>query len=521
MDETYDVVVVGGGAAGLSGALALGRARRSVLVVDAGEPRNAHAGHVHNYLGREGTPPGELIAIGRAEVAQYGVQVDSGTVTKAAPTDRGFTVHLEDGRQVQARRLLVTTGLTDELPDLPGLAQGWGRNVLHCPYCHGWEVRDQFLGILATGSFAIHQALLFRQWTSDLQFFLHTAPALTADEREQFDACGIAVVEGPVAAWEDGGVRMRSGELVPRTALVVSPVFTARAAVLESLGLRTTPVEMAGHVFGTQVASDPTGPTDVPGVWVAGNVADVRAQVIGSAAAGLAAGAAINADLVAEDTRLAVERARVFGEAAWDTRYRSHASAIWSGDPNRVLVAETADLPPGRALDVGCGEGADALWLAERGWQVEGVDISTVALVRAAVEAARRDLQVRWLHADLLTDPPSDDAYDLVTSHFMHLPTAEREWLYAALAAAVAPGGTLLLVGHHPSDLHTTMHRPALPDMFFTADDLAAKLESDRWDILVAEARPRSATDPQGQQITIHDTVLRARKRTDTHPVTQ
>jgi thioredoxin reductase len=311
VDETYDVVVVGGGAAGLSGALALGRARRSVLVVDSGDPRNAPAGHVHNYLGREGTPPGELLAIGRAEVAQYGVQIEAGAVTKAAPTDRGFTVQLEDGRQVQARRLLATTGLTDELPDLPGLAQAWGRNVLHCPYCHGWEVRDKPLGILGTGPFGVHQALLFRQWTTDLTFFLHTAPALTAEEREQLDARGITVVEGPVAAWEDGGVRMLTGELVPRTALVVSPVFTARAAVLESLGLRTTPVEMAGHVVGSQVASDPAGLTDAPGVWVAGNVADVRAQVIGSAAAGLAAGAAINADLIAEETRLAVERARV------------------------------------------------------------------------------------------------------------------------------------------------------------------------------------------------------------------
>ena len=512
MDETYDVVVVGGGAAGLSGALALGRARRSVLVIDAGDPRNAPAGHVHNYLGREGTPPGDLLAIGRAEVAQYDVQVEGGTVTKAAPTDHGFTVHLQDGRQVQARRLMVTTGLTDELPDLPGLANGWGRDVLHCPYCHGWEVRDQPLGILGTGPFGVHQALLFRQWTTDLTFFLHTA-ALTADEREQFDARGITVVEGPVAAWEDGGVRMVSGELIPRTALVVSPVFTARAAVLESLGLRITPVEMAGHVIGAQVASDPTGLTDVPGVWVAGNVADVRAQVIGSAAAGLAAGAAINADLIAEETSQAVERARVFGQAAWETRYRSHASAIWSGEPNPVLVAETADLAPGRALDVGCGEGADALWLVGRGWQVTAVDISTVALARAQAEAATRGLHVSWVHADLLNDPPAHSGYDLVTTHFMHLPTAERRALYAGLAAAVAPGGTLLLVGHHPSDLQTTMGRPALPEMFFTADQLAADLDPQLWDVLVAEARPRPASDPQGQRITVHDTVLRARKR--------
>lgn len=259
MGETYDVVVVGGGAAGLSGALALGRARRSVLVIDAGDPRNAPAGHVHNYLGREGMPPAELLAIGRSEVAQYGVQLEVGTVTKAAATDGGFTVHLEDGRQVDARRLLVTTGLTDELPDVPGLVEGWGRDVLHCPYCHGWEVRDQALGVLGTGPFAVHQTLLFRQWTADLTLFLHTAPAPTAGEREQLDARGVTVVEGLVASWQDGAVRMVSGEIVPRAALVVSPVFTARAAVLESLGLPSVQVDMGGRVFGTQVASTRPG----------------------------------------------------------------------------------------------------------------------------------------------------------------------------------------------------------------------------------------------------------------------
>lgn len=318
MDETYDVVVVGGGAAGLSGALALGKARRTVLVVDAGAPRNAPAGHVHNYLGREGTPPGELLAIGRAEVAQYGVDVEPGTVTTVSPSDRGFVVDLHDGRQVGARRLLVTTGLSDELPDLPGLAEGWGRDVLHSPYCHGWEVQDRALGILATSPLAVHQALLFRQWSSDLTFFVHTAPAPTASEHAQLSAREINVVEGEVVGWEAGGVRMASGELVPREALIVAPVFTARAAVVESLALQTgaiemTEIEVGGHVIGSQVASDPTGLTAVAGVWVAGNVANVQAQVIGAAAAGLASGAAINADLVAEETHLAVERARGSG----------------------------------------------------------------------------------------------------------------------------------------------------------------------------------------------------------------
>ena len=513
MDETYDVVVVGGGAAGLSAALALGRSRRSVLVVDAGEPRNAPAGHVHDYLGREGVPPGELLASGRAEVAQYGVHVESAVVTTVEQAEAGFAVTLRDGRCVHGRRLLVATGTVDLLPDLPGLAEGWGRDVLHCPYCHGWEVRDQPLGVLATGPFAVHQTLLFRQLTPDLTLFVHTAPPPTSDEREQLAARGVSVVEGLVSGWEGGRVRLASGELVARAALVVSPTMVARADFLAPLGLQATPVELGGHVVGTRVAADATGATAVPGVWVAGNVADVQAQVIGSAAAGLLAGAAVNADLVAEDTHLAVERARVLGEAAWEERYGSHASAIWSGQPNAVLVAEAADLPPGRALDVGSGEGADALWLAARGWNVEGVDISTVALARAAAEADARGLLVRWVHADLLRDPPAPGAYDLVTAHFLHLPQPERGSLYARLAAAVAPGGTLLVAAHHPSDMHTTMHRPRLPDMFFTAEELAADLDPGSWDVEVAEARPRTTTDPHGAEITIRDTVLRARRR--------
>jgi thioredoxin reductase len=315
-DQQYDVVIIGGGAAGLSGAVALARSRRSVLVVDAGEPRNAPADGVHNYLGREGTPPGDLLAIGRAELAGYGGEVVSGVVTAARRDDDGaFRVTLEDGHEVGARRLLVATGLVDELPDLPGVAERWGRDVLHCPYCHGWEVRDQPIGILATGPTAVHQALLFRQLSDDVTFFRHTGPELPVDEAEQLAALGVRMVDGQVAGLEVSedrltGVRLVSGEVVPRATVVVAPRFTARADVLASLGLEAAEQEMRGHVVGSAVAADPTGATAVPGVWVAGNVSDMSAQVVVSAAAGMRAGAMINADLVMEDARLAVAATR-------------------------------------------------------------------------------------------------------------------------------------------------------------------------------------------------------------------
>src|SRR5215218_7641926 len=197
MEQRYDVVVVGGGAAGLSGALTLARARRRVLVVDAGEPRNAPAGHVHNYLGREGTQPAELLATGREEVAGYGGEFLGGRVVSAERLEGGFTVHLEDGDTVSARRLLVTTGLTDELPGVPGVAELWGQDVLHCPYCHGWEVRDRAIGVLG-GPMGVHGALLWRQWSADVILFRHTGANLTAEEQEQLAARGIRVVDGQV-----------------------------------------------------------------------------------------------------------------------------------------------------------------------------------------------------------------------------------------------------------------------------------------------------------------------------------
>lgn len=311
MDETYDVVVIGGGAAGLAGAVTLARSRRSVLVVDAGRPRNAPADGVHNYLGREGTPPAELLAAGRAELAGYGGQVVADTAVAVGRAEEGFHVELGGGRTVRARRLLVATGLVDELPDVPGLAGRWGRDVLHCPYCHGYEVRGRAVGVLGTGPMSVHQTLLFRQLSEDVTLFLHSGPAPAPEEREQLDALGVRVVEGEVAAVEATddhltGVRLRSGEVVPREVLVVAPRFTARADVLAGLGLEAVEQEVGGVVVGAAVPADPTGATPVPGVWVAGNVADMRAQVMSSAASGVSAGAMINADLVAEDARRAV-----------------------------------------------------------------------------------------------------------------------------------------------------------------------------------------------------------------------
>jgi SAM-dependent methyltransferase len=205
----------------------------------------------------------------------------------------------------------------------------------------------------------------------------------------------------------------------------------------------------------------------------------------------------------------------LFDQAFWDERYRSQTS-LWSGKPNRHLIAETEDLTPGRALDVGAGEGADAIWLAGRGWQVTAVDISLVALERAAghAERAGADIakRISWDHHDLIEWEPPRDHFDLVSAQYMHLPPAPRQALFDRLASAVAPGGTLLIVGHHPSDMQTTMPRPQRPELFFTGDDIAGQLDPSGWDIITNAAAGRTATDPDGHAVTIHDTVLRAQR---------
>ena len=204
-----------------------------------------------------------------------------------------------------------------------------------------------------------------------------------------------------------------------------------------------------------------------------------------------------------------------FSREFWEQRYLSNLS-VWSGNPNTHLISEAADLTPGTALDVGAGEGADALWLAERGWQVTATDISTVALDRGASHAREAGTEVAaridWLQADLTTWVPQPMTYDLVSAQFMHLPKPQRDAMVVRLARSVAAGGTLLVVGHHPSDLLTTIPRPPMPELFFTAADIADTLNPEEWDILVSDARPRNATDPDGRPVTIHDAVLRAQR---------
>ncbi|RKN07011.1 NAD(P)/FAD-dependent oxidoreductase [Streptomyces radicis] len=311
---TVDVVVIGGGAAGLNGALMLARSRRSVVVIDGGTPRNAPAEAMHGFIVLDGTPPGELLERGREQVRGYGGRVVFGEVASAEPAapsregDPRFAVTLADGRAVTARRVLVASGLRDVLPNVPGLAEHWGRGVVHCPYCHGWEVRDQPIGVLATGPASVHHAMLFRQLTDDLVYFTRGGE-LDEGSRARFAARGVRVVDTPVgevAAAEGGGiagVRLADGTFVARRFLAVATRMRARTEGLDGLGL---PMEDLPDGMGRRFASGMAGTTEVPGVWVAGNATDPTAQVGASAAAGALAAAHINAHLATADTDAAI-----------------------------------------------------------------------------------------------------------------------------------------------------------------------------------------------------------------------
>jgi thioredoxin reductase len=280
--------------------VALGRALRSVLVIDSGEPRNAPADGIHNFLTRDGLTPAAFADSGRAEVAAYGGELRTGRVVAAAPAGDGFAVRLADGTEHHSRRLLVTAGAVDRLPDIPGLAERWGTTVLHCPYCHGYEVRGKAIGIVASTPMAVHSAVLWRQWSPDVTLFLNDAFTPDEEQDRQLTARGVTVVLGRIAAVDDTGVTLADGTVVPQDRLVTQTRIEARAGFLDGLGL--TPVEHPMGIGTLVAAEDPTGRTAVPGVWVAGNVADPMAQVITSAAAGLTAGAAINLDLITEET---------------------------------------------------------------------------------------------------------------------------------------------------------------------------------------------------------------------------
>lgn len=297
----YDVVIVGGGAAGLSAALVLSRARRTVLVIDSRSPRNAKATHLHGFLTRDGMGTSEFLEIGRREVLGYGAQIERRRVQSISvdPSGVAFTARCDDGIAVSARSVLVATGLRDELPTVPGVKELWGRSVLHCPYCHGHEVRDQPIGVLGGDNrpFSIHQASLVRQWSENVVFFPNGI-RLDPQERRRLLARGVYIAEGSVQRVDDSEgdgltVVLDDGRTVQRAALFVGPQFVPQNQLLIEVGAAT---DESGWIV-----TDAVGGTSVAGVWAAGNVSSSPAQIVDATSAGSRAAIAINHHLLEQD----------------------------------------------------------------------------------------------------------------------------------------------------------------------------------------------------------------------------
>lgn len=535
-DLLRDVVVVGGGAAGLSAALTLARARRSVTVVDAGEPRNAPTVAAHGLLGLEGVNPLELLARGGEEVRRYGGEIMAGEAVDVSCASYGFAVVLRDGAVLRARRLLIATGLVDELPDIPGVREQWGRGVLHCPYCHGWEVRDCRIGVLGTDPMAVHKAVLFRQWSPDVVFF-DDGNELEVSDRTKLDALGIAVVGGKISRLEIeddhvSGVRLDDERVIAVDAVAIATPMVARTELFAGIGIEPTV-----HPAGAFIETDAFGATSVLGVWAAGNSSNIGAQVGAAAAAGALAAQGINTDLVMKDLDQAVAAAAVtptnegtparehtFDNEYWDQIWEGdRAATMASSQANPHLIQEVGDLPPGTALDAGCGAGAEAIWLATQGWQVTGADIAAAALNRGAERAADAGVagQVQWVQADLSTWEPGAH-YDLVTTHYAHPAMPQLEF-YDRTASWVAPGGTLLIVGHLHHEATGDDHQhgsghgqdsdgpPASASA--TAATITARLDPTEWEVVTAEESHRTMSGPGGHETTIHDVVVRATRR--------
>ncbi len=513
-----DVAIVGGSAAGLAAGLQLGRQRRSVIVVDAGEPRNAPADHMHGYLGRDGLPPSTLTVAGREEVRSYGGEVLDGRVVDVTRTDDGrFRLALTGSHAIVARRVLAATGLVDELPDIDGLAEHWGRDVIHCPFCHGYEVRDRRIVQIVTHKMGLHPAGLFRQLTDRLTLVLHDPTLATEPEVVALQRAGVAVAPGParrIVSDPEGrvvAVELVGGERVDADAVAIGPRFHVRTEPFASLGLHPVPHP---NGLGDVVEVDEMGATTVPGLYAAGNVTDPSQQVLQAAAAGSRTGAMISFSLADEDIQAAARPAAT--EADWDHRYSGEQ--VWSGRPNGTLVHELDGVTPGRALDVGAGEGGDALWLAEQGWSVTANDISSVALARVSAEAARRGQTIACLQADAnAPDAFERAAFDLVTAQYAAIPRTPDGRGVRNLLDAVAPGGTLLVVSHDlepmRAPIDTREHSRLFdPDASVRVEDVAAALaDDDSWTIETHEKRPR----PPGAASASHhvdDVVLRARR---------
>ncbi|MGO1991339.1 MAG: FAD-dependent oxidoreductase [Corynebacterium sp.] len=521
--KAHDLIIIGGGAAGLSAAELLGRARRDVLVIDSGAPRNRFATNMHGVLGHDGLPPLDLLEKGRVELASYGVSLTTNDIASVTEVVRGLKVTCTDGTVEYARAVLVATGIDDVLPEIPGLAGHWGDSVFQCPYCHGWEHRDQRIGVLASSPMLFGYAQLLRNWTAELTVFVtaqDVADALDDATRQRLEARGATIVTSPVAEVlsTDGaltGVRTQDGSVHAIDAIGLHPEARPRDTFLAPLDLQRT--ELPG--MGSFLATDEFGRTSHPRVWAAGNVIDPRLNVPASTGQASMTAGMLNTTLVTEDTDNAVHALTmptshdawpdVADDDFWEETY-AQAPPRWSGRPNaalvRVLTEELGDTR-GRAVDIGCGEGADTIWLARQGWDALGVEVSSTAAQRSRDAAVAAGLSgadgVRFTDTGVL-GIPEGECFDLVTASYLHAPSQDRRSsLLLNAGELVSPGGHLFILSHVMPD--------AAPEESGAVDALGFDL--DAWELVRDETVDRAVIGFDGEIGGHPDRVVLLRRR--------
>ncbi|WP_029108713.1 bifunctional NAD(P)/FAD-dependent oxidoreductase/class I SAM-dependent methyltransferase [Mycobacterium sp. URHD0025] len=516
MEKVWDCVIVGGGAAGLSAALVLGRARRQVLLVDAGNQSNLAAHGIGGLLGSDGRPPADLYAAGRAELAAYPtVQVRTGEVVRGEP---GFVLELADGTREHARTVLLATGMEYRAPKIAGIEELWGSSVFHCPFCHGWEMRDAPVAVIAQGDRAVHSALMMRGWTDDLVVLTNGDSGLDEAQVKQLDVAGIGVDERSIAQFvsHDGelvAVEFADGARLERRGALVASTLHQRSPLAAQLGAVSAP----GPIAADALVVDAFARTSVPGLFAAGDLSAQMPQVAAAVASGSQAGAAVVQHLLGEDVGLPVPpwpNQTAVTAQYWERHY-GQRGRIWSGRVNAQLAKIAADLPAGTALDLGCGEGGDAVWLAEHGWQVTAVDVSDTALARAAGEAKDRGVadRITFERHDLSESLP-EGRFDLVSAQFLQSPIAmDRAVLLRRAAGAVDDGGLLVIVDHGAAPPWAPEHVRKFE--FPTAESVVDSLNLDdaQWERIRVGTDEREATGPDGQPGTLIDNVMVLRRR--------
>lgn len=296
--STYDVVIIGGSYAGLAAAMALGRAMRRVLIIDSGQPCNRQAPHSHNLITQDGSTPAHITSIAKEQVVAYPtVSFQTDTVTAVTGESNTFEIGVQAGETVRARKILFATGLRDLLPPIPGLAACWGISVIHCPYCHGYEHRNQPTGILVNGATALDFGKLIRNWTNKLTIFTNGAPTFGEDVVHQLQSLAIAVETKPIQAIVHTkgiieSLLFADGSHHPLQALYARVPFEQHSPLLQTLGCTLTKTGL--------IQVDDFKRTDISGVYAAGDNSTLMRSVAGAIASGTAAGAFINHDLITE-----------------------------------------------------------------------------------------------------------------------------------------------------------------------------------------------------------------------------